>query len=278
MIIPESVSIIDEDMFLNCTSLENVVLPSKTTEIPKRTFCNCRNLRHFKLPESAKLINVEAFRRCYSLKHIETNDMLELVRERAFEDCHSLKEFIMPETMRSCSVGMFNGCHSLEHIHLSSQIKDFGGSCCQECWSINRISMPKDDSMISYAKKTWEKYADVVDVSKSENPVPESMFWTMDNSLYFGIPRLTNVCLVFCFSKEESYTIPSFVTNVKPMTFTSCKNLTTLRLSPYIKTTPNPWEIHNVSYDYIYENWPQVKTIIFDESLKNTEYALGLIA
>lgn len=278
VIIPESVSIIDEEIFLNCTSLENVVLPSKTTEIPKRTFCNCRYLRHFKLPESVKLINVEAFRRCYSLEHIETNDKLELVRERAFEDCRSLKEFIMPETMRSCSEGMFNGCHSLEHIHLSSQIKDFGGSCCQECWNISQITMSVDEQLITYYKDRWNEYSEEVEISTSEKPVPETMFWTMHNSLFFGIPRLTNVCLVFCFSKEASYTIPSFVTNVKPMTFTSCKNLTTLRLSPYIKTTPDPWEIHNVSYDYIYENWPQVKTIIFDESLKNTEFAFGLIA
>ena len=163
----------------------------------------------------------------------------------------------MPNTVRSCSEGMFNGCHSLQHIHFSSQIKDFGGSCCRDCWSISQFSMPVNEDMISYAKKHWEENADEIDISTSENPIPETMFWTMGDSLYFGIPR---------------------VTNVKRDAFTSCKNLRTLRLSPYIKASDDPWESKSVSYDFIYENWIQIENIIFDETLKNSKYAFGLIA
>ena len=278
IIVPESVSIIDEGLFMDCSSLEHVELPSHITEIPVRAFCHCRSLRFFKLPKDVKIIEKEAFRRCYSLEHIEVNDQLELVKTKAFEDCYSLKEFIMPESVRSFTEGMFNGCHSLQHIHFSPKIKDFGGSCCHDCWSINRITQPVDENMITYAKKRWEEYADKFDISSSENPVPESMFWTMGESLYFGIPRLSSVCLVFCFSKEKEYTIPSFVTNVKQDAFTSCKNLQTLRLSPYILATDDPWGRNQISYDFIYEYWPQVKNIIFDESLKHTKYAFGLIA
>ena len=131
--------------------------------------------------------------------------------------------------------------------------------------------------MISYAKTSWEKYADKVEISTSENPIPETMFWTMGESLYFGIPRLTSVCLMFCFTKDEEYTVPSFVTNVKRDAFTSCKNLRSLRLSPYIKASDDPWDINSVSYGFIYENWTQIEIIVFDETLKNTEYAVGLI-
>ena len=184
----------------------------------------------------------------------------------------------MPNTVRSCSEGMFNGCHSLQHIHFSSLIKDFGGSCCRDCWSINRFTMPKDEHMISYAKEHWDEYKEKVDISTSENPIPETMFWTMGDSLYFGIPRLTTVCLVFCFTKEVEYSVPSFVTNVKRDAFTSCKNLRKLRLSPYIKASDDPWEIKDISYDFIYENWTQIEDIFFDVTLKNTKYAFGLMA
>lgn len=276
--IPESVVIIDEEVFMNCSSLERIDLPSSLMEIPTRAFCNCRNLQIFRLPEDVRVVKSEAFRRCYMLKSIEPNKKLELVEKRAFEGCYSLKEFIMPESVISCSEGMFNGCHSLQHIHFSSQIKDFGGSCCRDCWSINQISMPEDDYLKSYAKKSWEENAEKVDISTSENPIPGKMFWTMGDALYFGIPRLTNVCLMFCFTKEEEFTIPSYVTNVKRDAFTSCRNLTSLWLSPYIKTSCDPWEINIISYDFIYDYWPQVKTIIFDESLKHTKYAFGITA
>ena len=278
IIVPESVTLIDEGLFMNCSSLEHIELPSQIIEIPVRAFCHCRKLRYIKLPEELRVIKKEAFRRCYSLERIDTNEKLEIIEQKAFEDCCSLKEFIMPNTVRSCTEGMFNGCHSLQHIHFSSQIKDFGGSCCRDCWSINQFSMPEDEYMKSYAKEKWEEYADKIDISTSENPIPETMFWTMGDSLYFGIPRLTSVCLVFCFTKDTKYSVPSFVTNVKRDAFTSCKNLRTLRLSPYIKASDDPWEINSISYDFIYENWTQIENIIFDETLKNTKYAFGLIA
>lgn len=276
--IPQSVSIIDEGVFMNCSSLVHIDLPPQIIEIPAQTFCHCRKLRYIKLPEDLRSIKTEAFRRCYALERIDTNEKLEIIEKKAFEDCRSLKEFIMPNTVRSCSEGMFNGCHSLQHIHFSSQIKDFGGSCCRDCWSINQFSMPVYEDMISYAKKNWEEYGDKIDISTSENPIPETRFWTMGDSLYFGIPRLTSVCLVFCFTKDTEYSIPSFVTNVKRDAFTSCKNLRTLRLSPYIKASDDPWESKTVSYDFIYENWTQIEDIIFDETLKHSKYAFGLIA
>ena len=276
--IPQSVSIIDEGVFMNCSSLEHIDLPPQIIEIPAQTFCHCRKLRYIKLPEDLRSIKTEAFRRCYALERIDTNEKLEIIEKKAFEDCRSLKEFIMPNTVRSCSEGMFNGCHSLQHIHFSSQVKDFGGSCCRDCWSINQFSMPVYEDLISYAKKNWEEYGDKIDISTSENPIPETRFWTMDDSLYFGIPRLTSVCLVFCFTKDTEYSIPSFVTNVKRDAFTSCKNLRTLRLSPYIKASDDPWESKTVSYDFIYENWTQIEDIIFDETLKHSKYAFGLIA
>ena len=276
--IPQSVSIIDEGVFMNCSSLEHIDLPPQIIEIPAQTFCHCRKLRYIKLPEDLRSIKTEAFRRCYALERIDTNEKLEIIEKKAFEDCRSLKKFIMPNTVRSCSEGMFNGCHSLQHIHFSSQIKDFGGSCCRDCWSINQFSMPVYEDMISYAKKNWEEYGDKIDISTSENPIPETRFWTMGDSLYFGIPRLTSVCLVFCFTKDTEYSIPSFVTNVKRDAFTSCKNLRTLRLSPYIKASDDPWESKTISYDFIYENWTQIEDIIFDETLKHSKYAFGLIA
>jgi len=276
--IPQSVSIIDEGVFMNCSSLEHIDLPPQIIEIPAQTFCHCKKLRYIKLPEDLRSIKTEAFRRCYALERIDTNEKLEIIEKKAFEDCRSLKEFIMPNTVRSCSEGMFNGCHSLQHIHFSSQIKDFGGSCCRDCWSINQFSMPVYEDLISNAKKNWEEYGDKIDISTSENPIPETRFWTMGDSLYFGIPRLTSVCLVFCFTKDTEYSIPSFVTNVKRDAFTSCKNLRTLRLSPYIKASDDPWESKTVSYDFIYENWTQIEDIIFDETLKHSKYAFGLIA
>ena len=279
IVIPESVYIIDEEAFMNCTSLEHINLPSQLNEISIRLFCNCRRLKEINLPKELKVIYTKAFCQCYSLEHIKVNNQLEVIQEKAFENCRSLKEFIMPESVNYCTEGMFNGCHSLEHIHFSSQINDFGGSCCHECWSINCITMPPiKEELMSFYKEKWEKYAEEIDISKSENPYPQSMFWTMGDALFYGVPRLTSVCLVLCFTKEKEYTIPSFVTNIKREAFTSCKNLRTLKLSPYIRNSSEWANEDTVTYGFIYEHWPQIEDIIFDETLKHTKYAFFLMA
>lgn len=278
IVIPDSVYMVGGKCFMHCTSLEHVVLSSQITEIPARMFCNCRSLKYWQLPEHIKTIEVEAFRRCYSLERLEPNEHLEVIREKAFEDCRSLKEFIMPESVKYIQPGLFNGCNSLEHIHLSSHIRDFGGSGCRECWNINKISMtPMSEDERTFFKDSWDEYSDEVDISKSENPFPKSMFWMMGETLYWGIPRLTSVCLVLCFSKEKEFTIPSFVTNIKSGAFITCRNLRTLRLSPFIKASDDPWERNCITYSFIYENWPQVENIIFDETLRHTKYAFGLL-
>ena len=82
---------------------------------------------------------------------------------------------------------------------------------------------------------------------------------------------------MLCFTKEKEFVIPSFVTNIKEMAFSSCKELRTLRMSPDIITSADPWGINKVTYGYIYEHWPQVENVVFDDSLKHTKYAFGLI-
>lgn len=276
--IPESVYFLGEKVFMNCSALVHVSMPSCITEIPSQAFCNCRKLISFEIPSETRIIGTEAFRRCYALRQIVPNEKLEVIRDRGFEDCRSLQEFIMPESLKFCTDGLFNGCHSLEHIHFSSQIKDFGCSCCLKCYNIRSVTMTRSDSFATYVQKKWAEYADEVDINESEMPYPESLFWTMGDTLYFGIPRLTTVCLVFCFSKEAEFTIPSFVTNIKRGAFMVCENLRTLRLAPNIKWSSDPCESNEVSYDYIYENWPQIDQVIFDESLKSSKCPIFLAA
>lgn len=276
--LPESVSFLGEKVFKNCSALVHVSMPSCITEIPSQAFCNCRKLMSFEIPSETRIIGTEAFRRCYALKRIVPNEKLEVIRDRGFEDCRSLREFIMPESLKFCTNGMFNGCLSLEHIHFSSQIKDFGCSCCLKCYNIRSVTMTRNDSFDTYVQKEWTEYADKVDTNESEMPYPESPFWTMGDTLYFGIPRLTTVCLVFCFSKENEFTIPCFVTNIKRGAFMVCENLRTLHLAPNIKQSSDPFESNNVSYDFIYENWPQINRIIFDESLKSPKCPIFLSA
>ncbi len=68
--IPHSVRSIGEMAFINCTTLEELVIPEGVESIGSSAFCNCSSLKSITLPESLKKIGNNAFDRCNSLATI----------------------------------------------------------------------------------------------------------------------------------------------------------------------------------------------------------------
>ena len=276
--IPDSVESIGSGVFKNCVSLESISLPSSMVEIPVEMFYDCKSIREISLPEETTLICQKAFSRCTSLEHVSTNDKLEIIREKAFEDCWSLKEFFMPDRVRSIEIGTFNNCHSMEKLHLSKNIRSFGGSCCENCWNLQEVTMDPNEAFIQRAHDNWEKYGEEVMAIESDYPIPECLYWTYNNALYTNIPRLSNVCLVLCLAKEEEFTIPDFVVEVKQYAFTTCKNLKRLHLSPKLHPIAKDWkETSFINHEFIFECWPQIEEVSFDKDLNPKPYPITFV-
>lgn len=268
LVVPESVESIGNAVFKNCVSLESVKLPSSMVEIPEEMFYNCKSLKSIIIPPMANMICKKAFARCISLEHVHVNERLEMIRQKAFEDCWSLKEFIMPDWVRFIEVGTFNNCHSMEKLHLSMNMKEFGGSCCENCWSLQEVTMSPDSAFLERMHQYWEEHSEDCNPEESEYPYPENIFWVYNNALYSRIPRLSNTSLVLCLSKEEEFTIPDFVFEVKQYAFTTCKNLRRLRLSPKLHPKAQNWsELSYITHEFVYKYWPQIEEVVFDESL-----------
>lgn len=59
--IPNKVTVIEEDTFLNCTSLRSINIPYGVKEIKKRAFYNCERLAAVTIPDSITKIERHAF-------------------------------------------------------------------------------------------------------------------------------------------------------------------------------------------------------------------------
>ena len=203
---------------------------------------------------------------------------VEMVREKAFEDCWALKEFILPDSVRFIEIGTFNNCYSMEKLHLSVNMKSFGGSCCENCWSLKEVTMTPDEDFINRIHNYWEDQAKDVRPEDSEYPYPENYYWTYNNALYTNVPRLSNACLVLCLSKDEEFTIPDFVTEVKQYAFTTCKRLKRLHLSPMLHPIARNWDERKyITHEFVFECWPQVEAVSFDDSLNPKSYPICFV-
>ena len=81
--------------FLNCNSLESIILPSTLTKIGDSAFSSCSNLRTVVLNEGLETIDRYAFSECTSLQSITLPSTVTKIGEYAFEDCESLSEIVI---------------------------------------------------------------------------------------------------------------------------------------------------------------------------------------
>lgn len=70
IIIPNTITLIEEHAFEDCKQLKKIDIPDSVTEISSHAFCGCENLEEVNLGSELKTIGQNAFVSCNSLKSI----------------------------------------------------------------------------------------------------------------------------------------------------------------------------------------------------------------
>jgi hypothetical protein len=115
-IIPDTVKLIGDGAFNECTDLAYVKLPCDLERIGDNVFSNCRNLDEIIIPESVKEIGYEAFYGCNVLRELIIPGKVERIKERAFADCIRLSNIVF--LFGDCDLGFraFYRCRSLKSV------------------------------------------------------------------------------------------------------------------------------------------------------------------
>ena len=90
LIIPEGVTVIEEEAFSGQNNLESVIFPSTLREIGDEAFSECFRLRNVVLPDGIGRIGKKAFSDCYQLRSFPFPPSLESIGEHAFDNCRNL--------------------------------------------------------------------------------------------------------------------------------------------------------------------------------------------
>ena len=135
VVLPDTVTEIDERAFYGCSMITEVVIPAGVTEIKDRTFADCKALKKIVLPGGVTKIGNEAFLRCSKLtsaglkgtggKKGYTYEFpwTEEIPENAFNGMKKLKTVVLPETIKVIGKNAFKACASLESINLPENVK-----------------------------------------------------------------------------------------------------------------------------------------------------------
>ena len=124
-----NLTFIDHRAFMNCKSLEGVViLPDGLEEIDYGLFSSCVKLKAVKIPDSVTKYteNTAMFAGCSSLEFVQLSKNVDTIPGSMFENCSSLKAISIPEGVKYINGKALRNCKNLQAIYLPSTLERMG--------------------------------------------------------------------------------------------------------------------------------------------------------
>ena len=129
IIIPNTVTSIDEYLFRDFTELESVTLSDSLTMIDEGTFVNCTSLASITIPNSVTTIGERAFGECTSLTSVTIPNSVTTIGDSAFSGCTSLTTVTLGSGVQTIGDSAFCGCplvsaseNAIEAINLNATV------------------------------------------------------------------------------------------------------------------------------------------------------------
>ena len=127
-----------EYAFVNCTSLEELILPDNLEQIEQGAFANCISLKTVKMPKNRtlKFIEDSAFANT-GLVSVVIPDGVEVIGECAFADCKYLESVVIPPSVKKIERGAFSRCRKLKSVSGIETVSEFGTDVFYGCGKLD---------------------------------------------------------------------------------------------------------------------------------------------
>jgi hypothetical protein len=165
--IPNSVTSIGEEAFIDCIGLTSVMIGTNVTEIEDYAFYDCRSLISVTIPSRVTSIGEEAFLDCTSLTNITVNtgnpDYSSLAgvlfnkNQTALIQCPGGfgGSYTIPNSVTNIGYYAFSGCSSLTSVTIGTNVTSIGDYAFSGCTRLREVyfkgNAPVADSYQEFA-------------------------------------------------------------------------------------------------------------------------------
>lgn len=118
VLVPESVTLINDFAFYGYDKLESVTFHDRVTSIGNGAFASCKGLTAVTVNKGVTSIGNTAFNNCTKLSTVTLNEGLLSVGKFVFANCTALKNIVIPKSVTSIGESAFAGCNKIESISL----------------------------------------------------------------------------------------------------------------------------------------------------------------
>lgn len=123
--LPESITTIEDEAFLNCGSLESIYIPESAVNIGFQVFGGCDRLRKVNLPSRLKRISDAMFYACSSLSSITIPEGVTIIGSCAFYYC-GFESITIPSTVTMIGNSVFAQNYNLSSVYFNGNAPQMG--------------------------------------------------------------------------------------------------------------------------------------------------------
>lgn len=108
LVIPNGITRIEDETFEG-NDFTEIVIPESVTYIGKEAFLNCSQMTgDLIIPDSVREIGDRAFYLCYLKGNLILSNQIESIGENAFNGCEFIGQLVLPKTVKSVAKGAFS--------------------------------------------------------------------------------------------------------------------------------------------------------------------------
>lgn len=219
VIIGPKVTEIPAFAFSFCLNVSNVNILENVTSIGEGAFADLYHLREISIPKSVKNIGTKVFFGCRELTSVEMQDGLETIGDGAFSYCSLLTNVTIPDSVTKIGSGAFQSCSSLTSIIIPDGVTTIEHDAFNNCTNLTIVVIPDNVTKI-------DGYAFAGCSSLTNASIPDSVT-EIGSNIFTSCTSLTNV------------TIGSGVTTIENYTFSGCTSLTDVTIPDNVVTIGN---------------------------------------
>ena len=261
LVIPNSVTTIDDYAFYKCTNLNgsltlsnslktigtsafywclglkgNLTLPDSVTTIGDNAFCNCYKFTgNLTIPNSVSTIGNGAFYNCWGFTgNLTIPNSVTTIDVSAFQKCSGFTgSLILPNSVTTIGDNAFDGCSGFTNLKLSEKLSIIPFGAFSGCTNLSgELVIPASVKEIGReAFSNCSGFTGNLTIPNSVTTIGESAFYncqrfTGDLTIPSSITTIEDKTFSGCFGFNGKLTIPNSVTYIGTSAFGGCYGFT----------------------------------------------------
>ncbi len=239
--LPSTLTHIGNSAFSCCFALPAISLPSGLESVEARAFSYCRSLEAVSLPAGVKQIGESTFAGCESLKTVSLGSAIDYLGDNAFKGCAKLEAITLPEALTDIGAGCFEGCSSLASVNIPKGLTIFRDNLFYGCKSLTKVDFPENLTKIGNKTFQGSAIAEAI-IPEKVTEIGEFAFGSCADLKNAVVPEGVKVLSRGCFNNCTALTdlnLPEGLEEIGSWALGGCTSLAEVKLPSTLNTLSN---------------------------------------